>query len=266
MDQSWQETSYKIVQISKTTHVSVMGKTIQLIDSSTGKVIKETKLERDADEWHFNCNLLVVVCKIAEHEHLLSVWRIENSSNVSHIKDVTIDDYDGSVQVDEMFIAIKTASHENVETKTYNFISMKTFQVERSLSSRANYFEYDKGYLFLLQKDLVRILDVSSGTFLRDIRVESHQLDSIICCSNSNYVVIVSCSQFYSKLNVYDLKCLKETNAVPSHLLLTSIDLGWHTSIEKMVMNEHRIVCLGDQTLHVVDLKPIDRLRCPESC
>ena len=76
MDRRSYEVGSNSVLISKTTHVSVMGKTILLVDSSTGKVTKETKLERYADEWHFNCNLLVCVHKIADHEHLLSVWRI----------------------------------------------------------------------------------------------------------------------------------------------------------------------------------------------
>ena len=100
-----------------------------MIDSSTGKVTEETKLERDVDDWHFNCNLLVVVCQILEHEHLLSVWRVGNSVNLTHIKYVTIDDYDddGSLEVDEMFITVKTCSGENAGTKTCNFISMKAF-------------------------------------------------------------------------------------------------------------------------------------------
>ena len=262
MDRRSYEVGSNSVLISKTTHLSVIGKTILLVGSSTGKVTKETKLERYADEWHFNCNLLVCVHKIADHEHLLSVWRIENSSNVSHINDVTIEDYDGQLKVDEMFIAINTANDEDAETKTYIFISMKTFQVERSLSTRAKIFAYDKGCLFFQNKNLVRTLDVSSGTFLHDIRFEPHQLDSIICSANSNYVVILSYNYYYSKLNVYDLKCLKETDAIPSHLLLTSIDL--EGKVKKVMMNETRIVCLENHIMYVVDLKPFDRLRCPE--
>jgi hypothetical protein len=65
---------------------------------------------------------------------------------------------------------------------------------------------------------------------------------------------------------VYDLECLKETDAVPSHLLLTTIEI--ERRVEKMLMNETRIVCLypscSDCEMCVVDLKPIDRLRCPE--
>jgi hypothetical protein len=203
-----QKMKYKTLEISKTTYVSVMGRTILLIDNTTGQVINDERLDRVPIGWHFNCNLLVCVHKIVERKHLLSVWRIANSLNLNHIKDVAIDDYDGLLQVDDNFMAVKTAIRERTGTKTFNFISMKTFQVERSVSSRASYFTYDKGYLFLQNNNLVRILDVASGTFLRDIRVEPDQLDSIICCANSNFVVILSCNDFYSKLNVYDLKCL----------------------------------------------------------
>jgi len=143
---------------------------------------------------------------------------------------------------------------------------MKTFQVERSLSTRANYFEYNKSYLFLLKNDVVRILDVASRTFLRDIRIKPSINSDMIFRVNSNYVVIANVE---SKLDVYDLKCLKETDAVPSHLLLTSLELPW--TVIKVAMNETRIVCLskygesyGD--MYVVDLKPIHRLRCPEYC
>jgi hypothetical protein len=179
MDKRFQEINYQTVQISQTTHLSVMGKTIQLIDNTTGQVINDERLETVPIGWHVNCNLLVCVHNMAEREHLLSVWRIENSFNFNHIKDVTIGDYDGSLQVDDNFIAVETAVRERAGTKIFNFISMKTYQVERSVSFMAEYFVYEKGYLFLQNKNLVRILDVASGTFLRDIRMELHQLDSI---------------------------------------------------------------------------------------
>jgi hypothetical protein len=98
--------------------------------------------------------------------------------------------------------------------------------------------------------------------------MEPDQPDSIICCANSSYVAMLSCNYFYSKLNVYDLECLKETDAVPSHLLLTTTSL--ECKVKKMLMNETRIVCLydapssGDREMYVVDLKPIVRLKCPE--
>ena len=263
MHQTNQKMIYKNVQISQSTYVTIMGKTVLFLDNTTGQVINEERLERVPNGWHFNCCLLVCVHKIANHEHLLSVWRVGNSSKLTHMNEVAIEDYDGSLQVDEMFIAVKTTGRQNAGTKTYNFISMKTFQVERSVSSRAKYSAYDKGCLFLQNKNLIRILDVASGTFLRDIRVEPHQLNSIICCANSNYVVILSCHNYYSKLYVYDLKCLKETDAVPSHLLLTTIVL--ELQVNQMLMNETRIVCLNSYKMYVVDLNQIDHLRSPQT-
>jgi uncharacterized protein with WD repeat len=142
---------------------------------------------------------------------------------------------------------------------------MRTFQVERSLSCRVKYLKYHGGYLFVLKKqNRVGILDVASGTFLRDIRIVPSKMVgyySMIFRVNSNYVVMATHD---SKLYVYDLKCLKETDAVPSHLLLTTIDL--ECNVEEMTMSETHIVCLTNNKMFVIDLKPIDRLRCPGIC
>ena len=111
---------------------------------------------------------------------------------------------------------------------------------------------------------LVRILDVASGTFLHNIRMEPSSFDCIISKVNSNYIVIATIQNWNSTLHVYDLECLKETDVVPTHLLLTTIKLEW--KVERMTMNETRIVCLSKKNMYVVDLKHIDRLRFPESC
>ena len=124
---------------------------------------------------------------------------------------------------------------------------------------------YDGGYLFLMNNDcLVRIFDVASGTFLHDIRTEPSCFDCVISRVNSNYVVIARSNGNRSKLFIYDLKCLKETDIVPSHLLLTTIDLECQG--KKILMNETRIACLSDCKMYVVDLEPVDRLRCPGVC
>ena len=122
--------------------------------------------------------------------------------------------------------------------------------------------------MFRINSDcLVRILDVASVTFLHDIRIHPSSFDRIISRVNSNYVVIATikngCDE-HSTLYVYAMKCLKETDVVPTHLLLTTIDPKW--KVKRMTMNETRIVCLSHRYIDVIDLKPIDRLRCPESC
>jgi hypothetical protein len=70
---------------------------------------------------------------------------------------------------------------------------MKTLQVERSLSSRAKHLQYDGGYLFVSKtKNLVRILDVESGTFLRDLCIKIFLNSDMIFRANSNNVVIAN--------------------------------------------------------------------------
>jgi F-box-like len=192
--------------LGKTTYVSVLDRTIQVIDFRTNQIINEVKLERDVIAWHFNCHLLVCVHNISKRAHLLSIWKVEDSSNLNHIKDVSIgkfdphlregfEDYGEFLQVDEMFIAVKTAGLEDDGRYwSFHLISMKTFQVERSLSCKGKYeITYSKGYLFLVDQNQARILDVESGTFLRDLRTDPYpDLHSWfrIFCLNSNYVVI----------------------------------------------------------------------------
>jgi F-box-like len=266
-----QKITNKSIQISRNTHGSVMCMRIQLIDVTTGDIINKMKLNIDAIGFHYGGNLLVFVCKIGEDEHLLSVWRLNKSLNFSHIKNVSIGEYiprvcDESLQIDEHFIVVHVPNEHTV--MTFNFISLKTFQVERSLTCYYETSYYDGGYLFLMNSDfLVRILDVASGTFLHDILMEPSSFDYVITRSYSNYVVIATIKNNWcgpSKLHVYDLKCLKENNVVPTHLLLTTIDL--ECKVKRMTMNETRIVCLSSDVMYVIDLKPIDRLRYPEFC
>jgi hypothetical protein len=257
-----------------------MGKTIQLIDVPTDKVIKKMKLTRDAIGLHFGGNVLVFTSEIAEHEHLLSVWRVENSVNLTHIKDVAIGDYNPNnvgeldfytpVQVDEHFIAVHTPIG-NVSS-TCKVISLKTFEIVRSLSC-AVYLDsyYNGGYLLLIDciRNRIRMLDVVSGTFLHDIPLNySSYIVTFDCIKvNSAYVVVAVAERGYdghSKLFVYDLECLKQINAVPTHLRLTTIEVK--DKVEAMMMNESKIVCRSKTNMYVIYLKHIDRLRCPASC
>ena len=165
----------------------------QLIAVTTGDVINEMKLERDVTDFHFGGNRLVFVSKIAEGEHLLSVWKIDNSLKLTHLKDVAIGDhfspynYQDSLQVDEHFIAVNTLIGD--EKTTCNLIPLKTFEIERSLScdNRFHCF-YDGSYLFLTNnsRSFVLMLDVASGSFLHDMPIEQSFCDSVITRSNSN--------------------------------------------------------------------------------
>ena len=48
--------------------------------------------------------------------------------------------------------------------------------------------------------------------------------------------------------------------------LVVKNDFGLGCKICAVLMHENRIVCLNNKNTYFVDLKPIDRLRCPESC
>ena len=86
-------------------------------------------LNIDAVGCHYGRNILVWfnVAQITENEHFLSVWRLENSLNLAHVKDESIGDYDryayDSLQVNEHFIAASGPKEHTV--MTFNFISLK---------------------------------------------------------------------------------------------------------------------------------------------
>ena len=178
---------------NQSNQLTVKGKAIQLIAVTTGDVINEIKLERDVTDFHFGGNRLVFVSKIAEVEHLLSVWKIDNSLKLTHLKDVAIGDhfspynYQDSLQVDEHFIAVNTLIGD--KKTTCNLISLQTFEIERSLScdNRFHCF-YDGSYLFLtnISRSFFRMFDVASGSFLHDMPIEQSFCDSVITRSNSN--------------------------------------------------------------------------------
>ena len=99
---------------------------------------------------------------------------------------------------------------------------------------------------------LVRTFDVATGKFLQNIRREPSRFDNVITSRvNSNYVVIAATESEWvghSKLFIYDLKCLKESDTVPSHLLLTTIDL--QCKVVAMLLNEIYIVYLSENVCH----------------
>jgi hypothetical protein len=138
-------------------------------------------------------NRLVFVGKIAENEHLLSVWKVENNVDLTHVKDVAIgkyfpSKYEEPLQVDEHFIALHTPFGD--DDVTINLISLKTFQVERSLSCL--YFgSYDGGYVFLMNSDhsSIRMLDVASGALLHDMPMKLSYFDVYLTRGDYNYVV-----------------------------------------------------------------------------
>jgi hypothetical protein len=205
IDRNWRKTA----QISRSTRVSVMGKRIQLINIGTGNVIKEMNLEKDAIGFHLGRNRIVFVSQIAEREHLFSVWKVVNSTSLTRIKNVTIGQniplyvFEDWLRVDEQFIAVQTPGLQDTGPTSY-FLSLKTFEVERSLSGYFKTSYYDGGYLFLMNNDcLVRTLDVASGTFLRDIRMEPTGIDCKIIRVNSNYVVIARSNENNSILYVH---------------------------------------------------------------
>jgi len=240
---------------------------------------------------------------------LLSVWNVENPSRIALLKQFSFDvDYclnwtafDVSITIDEQFIVVKGYIYEEREGKrpckgiwpkcrkeplkkapvvVAHFISTRTLEVERLLTVDALTAVYDKGLLFVLIHGRVRIYDVSSGTFYRDLLLQKNASNSV-CSSqflvsvNSKYVAILYKAYWRwfgwkTKLWVYELAALKNFDAEPKSLLLTTIENDGPLS---MTMDETRIVIctvlyneldksVGPLFLFVFDFSPRQTEQC----
>jgi len=115
-------------------------------------------------------------------------------------------------KVDEQFILRhQTTGYPN--RKTCHFIStgiVHNTALEKSLSVMIGMsFHYDRSLMFIIKGQLIRILDVVSGTYLHDIHMS--QIGTIKAIKvNLNYVVIIDRSNLY----VYSLQALR--NPLPS--------------------------------------------------
>ena len=159
--------------------------------------------------------------------------------------------------VDERFIVLYKLD------VTFCFISTETFEEVRSVSWKKKYYccKYDRGLLFQSMygfngnHEMIRILDVASGTFYSDVRLpirnETGRDVEIIdqwASSNSRFVVIgwvpyeSSGILKFSHLSFYDLEAVKKPSSGCSCYLYT---LQFQFEVRSFVMDESRIVFQG---------------------
>jgi F-box-like len=190
-------------------------------DTNTGQLIRRSKLN-DRSFFSACCpraKLWTVETCIPSYSpgqvfrHAL--WRVDNASNVTVIKTIEVEHPDHvyiAPQVDEQFILHQHKTCDS-RRKTFHFIStglVHNTGLERSLSlMNRRSFHYDQSLMFFIKDQLIRILDVVSGTYLHDIHMG--QIGTIKTIKvNLNYVVIIDRSNVY----VYSLQALR--NPLPS--------------------------------------------------
>jgi len=157
------------------------------------------------------------------------------------------------IKLDEQFIVASQANQEALY-----FISTETLEVFKCLSgiNYDNSCAYDRGLLFQCHDDwIIRILDVTSGTYFNDVRIPFQSKDNKFiklldtwACSNSTVMVIgwkgsKPNQRRVSNLSVYDLEAVKKPNSDPGRYLLYT--LQFQLDIDKFVMNESEIAVIG---------------------
>jgi hypothetical protein len=171
---------------------------------------------------------------------------------VAVIKTIEVVDPDPSdvinrFKVDEQFILHhQTTGYPNRET--CHFIStgiVHNTALERSLSVMTGMsFHYDRSLLFMIKGQLIRILDVVSGTYLHDIHMR--QIGTIKAIKvNLNYVVIVYSFNLY----VYSLQALR--NPLPSDAFVFKIERQWE--ITGVAVDDTQIVFISQTGWDLID-------------
>ena len=205
----------------------------------------------------FGSKFLVTYCRCkGSDRERMKIWKMGNLPVLLHDRTFKFRSF-YLWKVDERFIVLYKLD------VTFCFISTETFEEVRSVSWKEKYYDckYDRGLLFQSMygfngnHEMIRILDVASGTFYSDVRLpirnENGRDVEIIdqwASSNSRFVVIgwvpyeSSGIIKFSHLSFYDLEAVKKPSSGRSCYLYT---LQFQFEVRSFVMDESRIVFQG---------------------
>ena len=211
---------YQIIDVNTVAYVESKGLTFH--DINTGQLISRFELNESPSRFDACCPTAKLWTVRADFENVfrLTLWTVDNAANVTLIKTIEVPRFDHlKFQVDEQFILNQTSpDHRHQTCHLISTGIVHDTALERSLSVRSQLWpRYDRGLLFLRNRNqLIRILDVASGTYLHDINMgKCRWIEDIK--ANSNYVVIIADSNLY----VYSLQALR--NPLPGDALVFKI-------------------------------------------
>jgi len=210
-------------------------------------------------DFEFGNKLLVTYCHCeGSGRDRMRIWKMGNPPVLLHDRICKFRNLATFLKVDERFIVLCNSD------ETFYFISTETFEEFRTVSWKKNYYgwEYDRGLLFQFiygsndNDNIIRILDVASGTFYSDVRLPirngtERYVDLIMdqwASSNSRFVVIgwktyESSGIFqFSHFSFYDLEAVKKPSSGRRCYLYT---LQFQFIVPSFVMDESRIVFKG---------------------
>ncbi len=161
--------------IDTNTLVSFLQNTIQFFDVRTDQVIHELNLSYPPVTCCYGSKLLGANSFVEEGDRHLTLWKMENLSDITLVKEWTFQTSIYLQSIDEHFIVFEEVPSYfrgcHTWKGTIHFMSTKTFETERSFSQRHKRYKCEKGLLFFMAgTGLIRIIDVASGTYLHTLR------------------------------------------------------------------------------------------------
>jgi hypothetical protein len=204
-------------------------KNIKIVDTD-GQLICEPQ-ELDEDErvsWNLaSCYVTdyqMAVFSKTDGQEKLSLWDVRNPPNVTRLKTRCFKlnlEQEYLFTMDDQFIAVST--YQNKTTNFY-FFSKNTLNLHWQKTvgmDMRNYFVYGQGMLLLyversdsVEFGLIEMYDVTSGQFVRGMRtpVKRGPLEYLVGF-NSKFIVVAHFGFAKNKMDVYDLKAIKNPTA-----------------------------------------------------
>ena len=271
----------KALLIDTNTLISSHQKTIQFLDVRTDQVIHELNLSYKPVTCCYGSTLLGANSFVEEGDRHLTIWKMENISDIALVKEWTFQTSIYLQSIDEHFIVFEEVPSYfggcHTWKRTIHFMSTKTFEIERSFSQRHRQYKYEKGLLFFIAgRGVIRIIDVASGTYLHTLRHKRLtnsvvRKAPVICIkANTKYLVIGDNTGYMSNrqsISVYDLEKIKNPSANPKSLLVYKFHAAFH--IDDLSVTETQIVYLGYEEMtyssFIVVMDFITRLKFPDS-
>jgi hypothetical protein len=213
--------------------------------------------EKENFDFKFGGKLLVTYCSYAAADkERIRIWKVRNSPVLLHDRTCKFRGLQLE-RVDERFVVLRNS-------KSLYFISAETFEEFRTLSLRYDDWHYDLGLLFQSHDkghyNIIRILDVATGTFFPDIRKRLHhwlpfRLVNRWASSNSRFMVIGWHYPFISHFSFYDVKAMNKTSSnrrcysservYPLYTLMFRFSAAHDFEKGSFVMDESRITFNG---------------------
>jgi hypothetical protein len=241
---------------------------IKFIEWKTGFVFHQVNLEPGwiIEDCHLYGQVLVVRSSGQETPSFrLTIWQAQYPFGATCFKQLAFKRPFNSYCVcgDKQFVVVSQKIQGDDNKWLKQFISTKTLKIERSLSCAAASTFYKEGLFFMKKDDgLDRILEVASGTYLRDTQglFKSLKYSSFLRVNSKYLVYMEYTGPEESAFNVYDLQAMRNPSVSADKILLTTLKVKM--DVQELLVDETRLVCAFSNKFVVMDFGAYDRYKC----